>query len=63
MLASLVAFKVRDIRDDHTKSSKPDKDKYHMISLTCGIQKNDTSELIYKTKIDSQTWMTNLWLP
>ena len=24
-------------RDDHTKWSKPDKDKYHMISLICGI--------------------------
>ena len=25
--------------------------------------KNDTSELIYKTEIDSQTEKTNLWLP
>ena len=24
-------------RDDPTKWSKPDKDKYHMISLICGI--------------------------
>ena len=24
-------------RDDHTKCSKPDKDKYHMISLICEI--------------------------
>ena len=24
-------------RDYHTKWSKSDKDKYHMISLTCGI--------------------------
>ena len=24
------------------------KDKYHMISLTCGILKNDTNEFIYK---------------
>ena len=34
--------------------SQTEKDKYHMISLTCGIQKNDTNELIYKTEIDSQ---------
>ena len=34
-----------------------------MISLTCGILKNDTDELIYKTEIDSQTLKTNLWLP
>ena len=24
-------------RDYHTKWSKPDKDKYHMISLICGV--------------------------
>ena len=40
-------------RDYHTKWSKSD--KYHMISLICGILKNDTNELIYKTQIDSQT--------
>ena len=26
-------------RNYHTKWSKPDKDKYHMISLICGILK------------------------
>ena len=45
-------------RDYHTKLNKSDKDKHHMISLSCGIQKNDTNELIYKTErlteIDSQ---------
>ena len=40
--------------------SQTEKDKYH-ISLTCGILKDDTNELIYKT--DSQTLKTNLWLP
>ena len=36
-------------RDYHTKWSKPDKDKHHMISLICGIsKKKGTSELIYK---------------
>ena len=29
--------------------SQIEKDKYHMISLICGILKNDTNELIYKT--------------
>ena len=29
--------------------------KYHLISLTCGIQKKDTNELIYKAETDSQT--------
>ena len=28
--------------------SKSEKDKYH-ISLTCGIQKKGTNEIIYKT--------------
>ena len=32
-------------RDDHTKWSKSDKDKSHMISLLCGILKKDMSEL------------------
>jgi len=32
-----------------------EKDKYHIISLTCGILKYDINELIYKTEIDSQT--------
>ena len=35
--------------------SQTEKDKYHMISLICGILKKDTNEFIYKTKIDSQT--------
>ena len=43
--------------------SQTEKDKYHMISLICGIYKNDTHELIQRTKIDSQTQKTNLWLP
>ena len=34
-----------------------------MISLTCGIFKNDANELIYKTETDSQTQKTNLQLP
>ena len=37
-------------RDCHTEWSKSDKDKYH-ISLICGILKNGTNELIYKTEI------------
>ena len=43
-------------RDFHTERSKPDKDKYHKISLICGIfkkKKKDTNELI-KTEIEPQ---------
>ena len=42
-------------RDYHIKWNKSEKDKYRMMSLICGILKNDTNELIYKTEIDSQT--------
>ena len=47
----------------YIKTSDPEKDKYHMISLICGNLKNDTNELIYKTETDSQISKTNLWLP
>ena len=30
-----------------------EKDKYHMISLICGIFKNDINELVYKTDMYS----------
>ena len=42
--------------------SQTDKDKYYIVSVTCGILK-ETNELIYKTETDSQTQKTNLWLP
>ena len=29
--------------------SKSEKDKYHIVSLICGVLKKDTNELIYKT--------------
>ena len=35
--------------------SQMEKDKYHVISLICGILNNDTNELVCKTEIDSQT--------
>ena len=34
--------------------SQKEKDKYHMISLICGILKNNTDQLIYKTGTDLQ---------
>ena len=34
--------------------------KTNIISLICGISKNDTNELIYMTEIDSQTLKTVL---
>ena len=35
--------------------SQTEKDKYHMISLICGMEKNHVNELIYKLEIGSQT--------
>ena len=43
--------------------SQTEKDKYHMISLICGIKKNGTNALIYKTEIGSPIQKTNLQLP
>ena len=34
--------------------SQTEKDKDHMILLICGILKNGTNELIYKTEIELQ---------
>ena len=34
--------------------SQTKKDKYHMISLICGIFKKGTNELIYKTELELQ---------
>ena len=39
--------------------NQTEKDKYHMVSLICGIFKNDTNECISKTEIDSQVQITN----
>ena len=33
--------------------SQTEKDKYHMISLRCGMERNDTNKLIYETGIAS----------
>ena len=37
-----------------SKVSQIEKDRYHMIMLICGILKNGTNELIYKTETESQ---------
>ena len=41
-------------RDYYTEWSKSEKDKYPMVSLLCGILKNDRNELIYKMETDSE---------
>ena len=34
--------------------SQIEKDKYHIISLICGVEKNSTDKLISKAEIESQ---------
>ena len=43
--------------------SHKEKNKYHIIALIFGIQKNGTDELICKAEIESQMQKTSLWLP
>ena len=50
-------------RDYHTKWNKSDRGRQipYDITYTWNL-KYDTSELIYKTETDSQTYNINLWL-
>ena len=48
-------------RDDHSKWSKSEKDKYD-ITYMWNLIKNNTNGLIYKTEIDSHILKANLWL-
>ena len=45
------------------QSGVSQKNKYHIISLICGIQKNGTDELICKAEIKTQMQRTNVWIP
>ena len=42
-------------RDYHTKGSKSENDKYHVISFICDILKKYTNVLTNRLEIDSQT--------
>ena len=46
-----------------SEESQTEMDKYCMIFLICGIQKNYTKEFINKTEIELQIYETILWLP
>ena len=43
--------------------SQKEENKYCIISLICGIQKNGRDELTFKAEIDSQMYRTNIWIP
>ena len=38
----------------HSEVSQNEKNKYHVISFTCGIHKNSTDEHICKAEIESE---------
>ena len=40
--------------------SQTQKDKYHMMSLLCGIWKRGANELIYKTEVESPTYRSTI---
>ena len=40
--------------------SQKEKDKNHTISVTCGIQQNDTDEFIYKAETETHMQRTNV---
>ena len=48
--------------DYHSKWSKPEKDKYHMIPLIFRISNKWTNELIYKTEtvtdLENKLWLS-----
>ena len=43
--------------------SQKEKNKYHILTYICGIQKNGTDEPICKAEIETQTQRTNIWTP
>ena len=49
-----ICSSVDECRDYHTKWSKSEENKCHMISLRWNL-KYDTNDLIYETETDSQT--------
>ena len=45
------------------EESQKEKNKYCIILLICGIQKNDTDELIWKAEIETQMQRKDLQIP
>ena len=43
--------------------SQKEKNKYHILTFICGIQKNGIDDLICKAEIETQTQRTNVWAP
>ena len=43
--------------------SQKEKNKYHILTHSCRIQKNGTDEPICKAEIETQMQKTNVWTP
>ena len=41
--------------------SQKEKDKYGILTLIYGIQKDGTEEFIYRAAMEKQTWKIDLW--
>ena len=41
--------------------SQKEKDKYHILTHICGIQKSGTEKFIYRAAMEKQTQRTDLW--
>ena len=46
-----------------SKASQKEKNKYHILTHICGIQKNGTDEPVCQEEIETQMQRTNLWTP
>ena len=52
---------MEELRDDHTKRRKSDRERQTPYDITyMWSLKQDINEFIHETKIDSQTWRTDL---
>ena len=43
--------------------SQKEKNKYHILTYTCGTQKNGTDEPVCRAEIETQMQRTNVWTP
>ena len=46
-----------------SETNQKNKNKYCVISIVCGIQRNNTDELIGTVETQSHVQKINLWLP
>ena len=43
--------------------NQKEKNKYHILMYVCGIQKNGIDNLICKAEIETQMYITSVWIP